>query len=152
MFRRLTIEDMDAAAIVHRLSFDHALPALVGRHTPDEDRWFFRERLFRSCLLWGCFDGAEMSGLIAFRRGWIDQLYVLPSAQRRGIGTELLQIAQQSFAHLNLWTFQCNRAARAFYAARGFRLIVETDGARNEEKEPDALYRWARLARSSPSA
>jgi len=152
MLRRLTIEDMDAAAIVHRLSFDHALPSLAGRHTPDEDRSFFRERLYPHCLLWGRFDGAEMSGLIAFRRGWIDQLYVLPSAQRNGLGTELLQIAQRSFGRLNLWTFQCNRAARLFYAARGFRLIVETDGARNEEKEPDALYRWARSARPPPSA
>src|SRR5262245_66603646 len=99
----------------------------------------------------GSLDGAEMAGLIAFRRGWIDQLYVLPSAQRRGVGSELLQIAQLAFARLNLWTFQCNRAARLFYAARGFRLIVETDGARNEANEPDALYRWSRLARP-PSA
>src|SRR5262245_54952258 len=48
----------------------------------------------------GSLDGAEMAGLIAFRRGWIDQLYVLPSAQRRGVGSELLQIAQQAYARL----------------------------------------------------
>ena len=41
---------------------------------------------------------------------------------------------------LQLWTFRRNAPARRFYEARGFALIQQTDGARNEEKEPDALY------------
>jgi hypothetical protein len=43
---------------------------------------------------------------------------------------------------LQLWTFQRNSRARGFYEARGFNLIERTDGARNEEREPDALYLW----------
>jgi hypothetical protein len=31
-----------------------------------------------------------------------------------------------------------------FYEVRGFALVEETDGANNEEKEPDARYLWAR--------
>ncbi len=42
MLRRLGLEDVEWAAAVHRASFDHALPALAGLHTPEEDRWFFR--------------------------------------------------------------------------------------------------------------
>ena len=82
-----------------------------------------------------------MIEMIAFRDDWIDQLYVLPKAQGRGVGTELLQVAQRCFDHLQLWTFQRNVRARHFYEARGFALIQETDGAGNEEKEPDALCR-----------
>ena len=82
--------------------------------------------------------------MIAFREDWIDQLYVLPRAQGRGIGTALLGVAQSSFARLHLWTFQRNARARSFYEARRFVLLEETDGTRNEEKEPDALYVWAR--------
>ena len=37
-----------------------------------------------------------------------------------------------------------NAQARRFYEARGFALVKETDGAANEEKEPDALYLWKR--------
>jgi ribosomal protein S18 acetylase RimI-like enzyme len=85
-----------------------------------------------------------MRGIIAFREGWIGQLYVLPTAQRRGVGKDLLQVAQNAFDRLQLWTFQRNAPARRFYEARGFALIQQTDGARNEEKEPDALYLWAR--------
>jgi GNAT superfamily N-acetyltransferase len=144
MLRRLELKDMDAAARVVRTAFDHALPALAGLHTPEEDQWFFRERVFGACEVWGAFDRAAMIGMVAFREDWIDQLYVLPGAQGRGVGTELLQVAQRSFDRLQLWTFQRNVPARRFYEARGFALVRETDGAGNEEKEPDALYLWAR--------
>jgi len=144
MLRQLKLEDMDAAARVVRTAFDQALPSLAGLHTPEEDQWFFRERVFNTCEMWGAFDGAAMRGIIAFREGWIDQLYVLPEAQRRGVGKDLLQVAQNAFDRLQLWTFQRNAPARRFYKARGFALIQETDGAGNEEKEPDALYLWTR--------
>jgi hypothetical protein len=55
-----------------------------------------------------------------------------------------LQVAQDAFERLQLWTFQRNAQARRFYEARGFALAQETDGARNQEKEPDALYLWTR--------
>ena len=131
---------MDAAARVHRISFDHALPWLAGLHTPDEDRWFYRERMFNKCTLWGTFDDDRLSGLIAFRDDWIEQLYVLPEAQGRGVGSALLEIARRTSDRLQLWTFQRNAQARRFYEARGFSLVEETDGAGNEEKEPDARY------------
>ncbi|MEY9494748.1 GNAT superfamily N-acetyltransferase [Bradyrhizobium elkanii] len=92
--RRLTPADTDAAAGVYRAAFDETLPWLAGPRTPDEDRWFYRERMFATCTLWGAFDGAAMSGVIAFRDGWIGQLYVLPGAQGRGIGGALLEIAR----------------------------------------------------------
>jgi GNAT superfamily N-acetyltransferase len=144
MLRQLELEDMDAAAQVLRTAFDQALPWLAGLHTPEQDRWFFRERVFATCEVWGAFDGAVMVGMLAFREDWIDQLYVLPEAQGRGVGTELLQVAQNAFDRLQLWTFQRNDRARRFYQARGFALVRETDGAANEEKEPDALYLWTR--------
>jgi GNAT superfamily N-acetyltransferase len=144
MLRQLELADMDTAARVLRAAFDHALPSLAGLHTPAEDRWFFRERVFKSCEVWGAFDNAAMIGTLAFREGWIDQLYVLPRAQGHGIGTQLLRVAQGSFDRLHLWTFQRNARARRFYEARGFALVRETDGAQNEEKEPDALYLWRR--------
>jgi GNAT superfamily N-acetyltransferase len=152
MLRRLELADMDQAAQVHRTAFDRALPWLAGFHTPGEDRWFFRERVFGNCEVWGAFDDSTMIGMIAFREDWIDQLYVLPTAQGRGVGAGLLQVAQNAFDRLQLWTFQRNGPARRFYEARGFALVRETDGARNEEKEPDALYLWTRPEARNGSA
>jgi GNAT superfamily N-acetyltransferase len=144
MLRQLAIEETDQAAAVLRASFDQALPTLAGLHTPDEDRWFFRERLFVDCQIWGYFNDQELVGIVAFREGWIDQLYILPTWQGRRIGTALLQVAQDRFDRLSLWTFQRNKRARSFYENHGFVAISETDGSRNEEKEPDVMYSWQR--------
>jgi GNAT superfamily N-acetyltransferase len=142
--RQLELADMDAAARVHRTAFDRALPWLTGLHTPDEDRWFYRERVFAGCQVHGAFEGGALAGIIAFRSGWIDQLYVLPEVQGRGVGSELLHVAKRACDCLQLWTFQRNLRARRFYEARGFALVEETDGTGNEEKEPDARYLWTR--------
>jgi GNAT superfamily N-acetyltransferase len=83
---------------------------------------------------------------VAFRQGWIDQLYVLPGRQRLGIGGTLIAIAKARWPELQLWTFQRNLSARRFYEANGFVKLRETDGAANEEREPDVLYRWSRNA------
>lgn len=141
---QLTLADMDAAALVHRTAFDQRLPWLAGLHTPEEDRAYFRGHVFSSCEVWGAVVEEELAGIIAFRPGWIDQLYVLPRAQGRGLGSALLQVAQAAHPDLSLWTFQKNEAARRFYEARGFVAEAQTDGSGNEEREPDVLYRWRR--------
>ena len=144
MTRRLEFDDMTAAATVLRTAFDERLPWLAGRYSAVQDRSFFQDRVFKDCTVWGAFENGKLAGIIAFREGWIDQLYVLPGAQRRGVGTSLLRIAQTNFPRLSLWTFQRNEPARRFYETRGFVLVEETDGRGNDEREPDALYRWDR--------
>jgi GNAT superfamily N-acetyltransferase len=144
MIRKLALADMDAAALVHRAAFNSALPWLADLHTPAEDRWFFRERVFPTCQVWGAVDDEAVLGLIAFRTDWVEHLYVLPHAQRQGMGAALLEVAQRSSSRLQLWTFQRNLQTRRFYERRGFVLVEETDGTRNEEKEPDARYLWVR--------
>ena len=55
-----------------------------------------------------------------------------------------MNVAKEASPRLQLWTFQCNLGARRFYERRGFVLTEETDGSRNEEREPDARYVWSR--------
>jgi putative acetyltransferase len=142
--RRLNAGDMPAAAIVHRKSFDARLPSLAGLHTPEEDRAYWSGHLFETHEIWGAERDEKLLGVIAFRRDWVEQLYILPEAQGQGIGSGLLDIAKAAYADLRLWTFQRNTDARRFYEARGFVAVEQTDGAGNEEKEPDVLYRWVR--------
>lgn len=138
----LALADMDAAARVMRKSFDQRLPWLSGLHTPDEDTQYFRDILYPRCAVWGGIVDGELSGIVAFRDAWIDQLYILPDCQSRGLGTALLDVAKSHHSYLQLWAFQRNVGARRFYERRGFRLVEETDGSRNEEKEPDVRYEW----------
>jgi GNAT superfamily N-acetyltransferase len=139
---RLALDDMGWAARVHRAAFDARLPWLAGLHTPEEDRWFYRERVIVSSVVWGAFGEERLLGIIAFREDWIDQLYVLPDAQGRGVGSALLDIAKRQATELSLWTFQRNEGARRFYERHDFSPVRETDGSENEEREPDVLYRW----------
>jgi putative acetyltransferase len=144
VIRQLTLADAEAAAKVHRASFDERLPWLAGLHTPEEDRAFFANVVFNQCEVWGSFEGDVLIAFIAFRENWIDQFYVLPDHQGRGAGSALLARAQCRFPLLQLWTFQKNAPARRFYERRGFRVAEETDGSRNEEREPDIRYVWQR--------
>ena len=141
-FRRLELSEMDSAAVVHRTAFDECLPWLAGLHSADEDRLHFRERVYAACTVWGALESGDLLGIIAFRKEWIDHLYVLPRAQNRGIGSALLKIAKSRFSDLSLWTFQRNERARRFYEIHGFIVVGQTDGSGNEEREPDVLYRW----------
>jgi len=119
------------------------IPAPV--HTDDEVRQWFADVVIpqRDVLVAVDPDGS-LVGMLVLDDGWVDQLYVLPTAQNQGVGTKLLSVAQTAFPRLSLWTFQRNPGARRFYEARGFVAVELTDGARNDEKEPDVLYRWAR--------
>jgi hypothetical protein len=87
VLRQLALADMDAAAQVHRAAFNHAMPWLVGLHTPEEDRWFYREHVFAACRVCGRFDGDVLSGIIAFRDGWVEQLYVPANGWSSGLSS-----------------------------------------------------------------
>ncbi|MEQ8398062.1 GNAT family N-acetyltransferase [Thalassobaculum sp.] len=135
-------------ALLHRTAFDAAMPHLVGLHTPEEDRWFFRKRVFAHDEVWVAEDDGSGSsniiGYCAVRSGWLNQLYVDPLRWARGTGSALLEQARADRPALQLWTFQCNSRARRFYEARGFVLAELTDGSGNKENEPDARYVWSR--------
>ena len=137
--RRAEAGDAEAVARLFRAVVRTHLPYLPELHTPDEDLWFFRSRVFAACEVWV---GGAPDGFIAFRDGWVDHLYVGTAHQRRGLGGALLAQAMRSYPHLRLWAFQKNAAAIRFYLARGFREIERTDGSRNEEREPDILFEW----------
>jgi GNAT superfamily N-acetyltransferase len=72
---------------------------------------------------------------------WLDQLYVCPQFKQQGIGTSLLaSVKSQTDGKLQLYTFQMNHDAAAFYERHGFVAIAYSDGSRNEEGCPDVLY------------
>jgi putative acetyltransferase len=140
--RRAVLADAGAVARLHRHVTRVSLPYLPELHTPEEDLWFFSERLFQENEVWVAEAEGEIVGYIAFKPGCISHLYIHPDHQGRGLGPELLARALEDGTARELWTFQQNARARRFYETRGFSLVRLTDGADNEEKTPDALYRW----------
>jgi putative acetyltransferase len=143
VIRRALVDESDKVAAIHRLSRETALPFLPVLHTPDEDRQYFRTGVFPACEVWIVEDGAPL-GFIAFHEGWVDHLYIHPDHIRRGYGRALLNEAKTHYSELQLWTFQKNLGAIAFYEANGFELVRKTAGEKNQEHERDALYAWSR--------
>jgi GNAT superfamily N-acetyltransferase len=136
-------DEYRAVAILFRLVRERCLPYLPRRYEPAADAAFFRDHVFTDCTVW-LAEGAEILGFCAFRPGWVDHLYIHPDRHAQGLGRALLARAQAAEPMLQLWVFQRNHRAIRFYEAAGFRRVEATDGARNEEKTPDARYRWDR--------
>jgi len=92
--------------------------------------------------VWLAWESGAVVGLLAVCNGTIDQLYVEPGRQRRGIGTALLDKARERFpGGLTLLTHQRNARARAFYESRGFQPL-RFGVSPPPEREPDVQYAW----------
>lgn len=135
--RAATPDDAAAIALIHQLAA--FVPPV---HTPEEILAFSRDRLLVENAAWVAEVAGDVVGYIAFNDEWVVHLFVHPDHQGQGHGPALLAHAMADGRARRLWTFQKNARARRFYEARGWMAIEETDGAGNEEKEPDVLYEW----------
>lgn len=142
ILRPATSTDAPAIAVLLRTTFRVSLPFLPELHTAAEDLAFIYGRLMVDDEVWVAEVEEQVAGYIAFREGWIDHLFIHPHYQGRGIGPALLAKALGAGGPRQLWTFQQNARARAFYEARGFRAVEFTDGEGNEERQPDVRYVW----------
>lgn len=136
--------DSDAKAIarVHVLSRREAMPWLLGIHSEVETEWWIENIVLTQQQVWVAESENEIVGVSAVFGDMLEQLYILPGHQGRGIGSALLTLAiSSSDSPLRLWVFQRNKSARAFYERRGFAALEYTDGSGNEEREADVLYR-----------
>ncbi len=143
-YRLLRAGETDAAADLHRRA-GALIPGYdTSLHTAAEFAALYRDRVFPAGPVWGAFDGDRLLGFVALLPGWIDHLYVEPARHGEGIGGGLVRLAQREQVDLQLHTFQANVRARALYERHGFTLEELTDGDGNEERMPDARYRWRR--------
>ena len=141
MIRRATSDDADALGALFARARDEMsyLPRI-----PDDDRPKLGGWIVERHEVWVAADDDGIAGFAGLSPGWLDHLYVEPALQGRGLGGALLGHAQALRPRgLQLWVFQRNEGARRFYERHGFRLVELTDGAGNQEGEPDARYEWA---------
>jgi GNAT superfamily N-acetyltransferase len=143
VLRRADVGDADAVADVWLRSFDAALPSVSRAHTDDEVRKWLRRVVIGTLETWVVVADGAVVAMMALDGDDLDQLYLDPDWRGRGIGDLLVTHAKSRRpAGLRLWTFQVNTPARRFYRRHGFVEISRTDGARNDEKEPDVQLEW----------
>ena len=119
------------------------MPWLPRLHSDADDRRYFADRVIGQCDVIVVRRQRLPIGFLALRDDVVEHLYVRPDFQRAGIGSALLEVAKRRRpGGLRLWVFHRNHGARAFYGRHGFTEIRRTDGANNEEHEPDMLLAW----------
>jgi GNAT superfamily N-acetyltransferase len=141
--RLATDADAPAIAEIHLQSRRAAMPWLPVVHTDEETHAWVADVMLKHHEVWVSEADGAVIGYAALAPGWLEHLYIHPGRQGEGIGRRLLDLAKERQPEeLQLWAFAKNTHARRFYEAAGFVLIEETDGAGNEEREPDARYLW----------
>lgn len=144
--RAASARDAEEITRVFLASRAGVLPYLPRVHSDEETLAWITHVVLPGSTVWVA--EGEAGDVLGFASldadgGELDQLYLLPGSLRRGIGSQLLaRVKEASGGELSLYTFQRNTAARAFYERHGFTAVSFDDGGRNEEKEPDVLYRW----------
>jgi GNAT superfamily N-acetyltransferase len=135
--------DAGQVAEVWLRSFAAALPGVRRAHSDDEVRRWVADVLLPAHDVWVADDDGTVVGVLALSDGWLDQLYLDPDRRGEGIGDRFVALAKSRQPRgLQLWTFQVNEPARRFYRRHGFVEVERTDGAGNEEREPDVRLAW----------
>ena len=140
--RPATAEDADTIAAVFSTSY-RLLTFLPTVRTDDDRRRFIENVILKTCKVIVAEDETGIVSFLALSGQVVRLFYTRPDRIGWGAGSLLLEAAKNSgVGALELWCFQANERARRFYEERGFRAILFTDGADNEEKTPDVFYRW----------
>jgi ribosomal protein S18 acetylase RimI-like enzyme len=112
-------------------------------HSDDEVRAWLRDEMLPRSETWVAVEDGVIVGLMILSDDMIEQLYLQPDRLRRGIGSRLVELAKERRPDgLDLYTFEVNASARAFYERHGFVVVWSSDGSRNEEHQPDVRYAW----------
>ena len=139
--RRGEVDDVAPIARLMRSTYDR-MPYIPRLHTPDED-FAYIGGLFAEHEVWVAERDADVIGFAVLSTDQLLQIHVDPAAQNGGVGSRLLARAKERRpSGFSLWTFQRNDAARRFYERHGLEAVQFTDGAGNEEREPDVQYEW----------
>jgi ribosomal protein S18 acetylase RimI-like enzyme len=142
--RRMKADELEAVVRIWIESREHNQPWLEARmaYGHADSLRHFRDVIARENEVWVAVAGGALVGLMALRPGFVDQLYVDPGAQRRGVGTALLDHAKRAHpSGLALFTHQANTRARAFYERHGMRAVA-FGVSPSPECEPDVRYAW----------
>jgi ribosomal protein S18 acetylase RimI-like enzyme len=114
-------------------------------HSFDDHLGFLGTKLTKENKVYLAIDERtdNVVGIMAIAGSELNQLYIHAGYQGMGIGSRLLKIAKElSPGKLQLFTFEVNKGAQAFYEKHGFTIIGR--GHENEENLPDLRYEWVK--------
>jgi ribosomal protein S18 acetylase RimI-like enzyme len=165
--RSATPRDAPAIAVVHDASYRRTYAGIFPQSVFDSVSLPSREHLWTRVLteqaassltLVGCTEDGNIAGFISGgreRTGHLNcdaevyAIYLLPSVQRRGLGTSLIrefarELRDQGFRSMAVWVLKLNMS-KAFYEALGGQILAEQTIERGGQSFLEVAYGWAKL-------
>jgi L-amino acid N-acyltransferase YncA len=167
--RAATLEDADAIAEVHVISWQESYRGLIPQSVLDTlsipDRKVAWRNVFAHLGRYPVYVVEEERQILGFGNGGacrsealgqemeVYAIYLLARAQRQGIGSKLLRAVMSDFVvdgkkSAGLWVLRDNAIARKFYEKFGALPVGERIEHRPEYDRPEVGYAWPDLKRS----
>ncbi len=137
MVKPVTQSDMMQAAIIHSESWteshrDICSPEFLAIHTPERQKSYLESEIAKGAQLYMLIEEKPV-GIVSIHGGLIANLYVLPSEQNKGYGTQLLAFAVEKCTESpSLWILSTNDGAKRLYERNGFKptgnIVEHTSG------------------------
>ena len=141
--RRAVAGDLGRIASVWHESASHMEAAASPMPSPADLRRRIDDELTAGWALYLAERGDRLIGMLALkpREAVLDQIFVLPGEQGKGVGTALLRAAKEALpAGFTLRMAAANRGAARFYERSGLQPIGE--GTHPVSGDPVRFYRW----------
>lgn len=126
MIKIVTQSDIMQAAIIHSESWKEShreicSPEFIAIHTPERQKCYLESEVAKGAQLYMLIDEKPV-GIVSVHGSLIENLYVLPSEQNQGYGTQLLAFAVgKCTGSPSLWILNTNDRAKRFYERHGFK-------------------------------
>lgn len=87
------------------------------------------------------YEEEMIKGFIGIMNGYIAGLFVLEAEQSKGIGEQLLNVAQQKYPTLTLNVYEKNTRAIHFYEKHGFQIADQSIDTSTNEREIRMMWK-----------
>ena len=125
MIEPVTQSNIMEAAMVHAKSWKEShrelcSAALLAAHTPERQKDYIEAEMAKGAKFYLLVDEKPV-GIVSILGSLISNLYVLPSEQNKGYGTQLLAFAVNLCSGTpSLWILSTNDGAKRLYERSGF--------------------------------
>lgn len=140
MFQLITEANIRVAAEIHAESWREShkffcSPAFVEAHTTETQIEYIRKELSQGKVFYLLYLDTP-KGIVSLKGNLIENLYVHPSEQRNGYGTQLLHYVEGLCSdNPTLWVLSNNQAAMSLYSREGYEFTGNRRELRNDLAE-----------------
>ena len=127
MIVEVTERELAEAARIHAESWQEShrsfcTPEFLALHSVQHQKEYLRGEQAQGKKLYMLVEREGPVGIVSVQENLIENLYVLPCAQKKGYGSRLLQYAMEQCTETPvLWILEHNTGAYRLYYRRGFR-------------------------------